>query len=86
MKHPTQPLERDAHGALRFKRNEIVRYLLDQGGIDMNALAVLPFSPEDRQQFAQLIGYSLVGYGELSYVDKKAWNRAAGRVRKGKKR
>jgi len=26
------------------------------------------FSQEDREQFAQLIGYSLSGFGELSYV------------------
>lgn len=39
----------------------------------MNKLAMLDFSKEDRQQFAQLIGYSLDGYGELSYVDDDAY-------------
>lgn len=77
MKHPTQPLKKDKHGVLRFKENAIVNYLLDNGGIDMNKLAVLPFSQEDREQFAQLIGYSLSGYGELSYVGEDAYSTAA---------
>lgn len=68
-----QPLYTDERGVLRFKANAIVRYLLDFGGIDMNKLAVLPFSDEDRQQFAQLIGYSLGGYGDLSYVTADAY-------------
>lgn len=65
---PLQPLIRDAMGCDRFKENQIVSHLLKHGGIDMNALACMPFSVEDREQFAQLIGYSLDGFGELSYV------------------
>lgn len=77
MNHPTQPLEKDEHGVLRFKSNKIVRYLLDNGGIDMNHLAVKNFSEDDRQQFAQLIGYSLSGYGDLSYVSDEAYAASA---------
>lgn len=51
------------------KQNEIVRYLLDAGPFDMNQLAALPFSQDDRNQFAQLIGYSVDGFAELSYAD-----------------
>lgn len=70
MKHPIQPLEKDELGTLRFKKNHIVEYLLDNGGIDMNTIARKNFTNEDRQQFAQLIGYSLSGYSELrGYVD-----------------
>lgn len=68
MNHPIQPLEADKQHSFRFKENKIVKHLLDHGGIDMNALAMLDFSVEDREQFAQLIGYSLAGFGELSYV------------------
>lgn len=75
-KHPIQPLELDQHQRLRFKENAIVRYLLDNGGIDMNKLAVLEFSQEDREQFAQLIGYSFDGFGELSYVSDATYNAA----------
>lgn len=77
MNHPIQPLALDEHGVLRFKQNAIVRYLLDHGGIDMNALAVLPFENVDREQFAQLIGYSLGGFGDLSYVSEETYETAA---------
>lgn len=67
-KHPIQPLIRDEQGVVRFKANAIVEYLLQNGGIDMNRLATLPFPPEDREHFAQLIGYSWSGASDLSYM------------------
>lgn len=76
MKHPVQPLDLDEHGVLRFKANAIVRFLLDAGPFDMNKLAMMNFSQEDREQFAQLIGYSLSGFGELSYVSDETYDRA----------
>lgn len=79
MKNPIQPLAKDATGVLRFKGNAIVQHLLDTHPmIGMNQLAALDFTDDDRQQFAQLIGYSLSGYGELqSYVDDEAYTAAA---------
>lgn len=71
MKQPMQPIERDPSGVIRFKKNEIVRYLLDRGFVTMNDLAILPFSKEDREQFAQLIGYSVSGISDLSYVSEE---------------
>jgi len=71
MTSPMQPLIVDSHGTVRFQRNKIVEYLLDNGGIDLNQIARLPFTQEDREQFAQLIGYSLKGFHELSYVSDK---------------
>jgi len=38
----------------------------------MSKIAVMDFTADDRRQFAQLIGYSLRGYSELSYVDDDA--------------
>jgi hypothetical protein len=75
-KHPIQPLVKDEKGVPRFKKNKIVEYLLDQGPFDMNHLAVQQFSQEDHEQFAQLIGYSLGGFGELSYVSDDVYNAA----------
>ena len=73
-KHPTQPLATDAHGVMRFKRNSIVQYLLESHPYcDMNMLACMEFSKDDRQQLAQLTGYSLSGYGDLPYVDDHAY-------------
>lgn len=80
-KHPIQPLAPDEHGTLRFKENKIVRHLLDWAsprGMGLNQFAMMDFSADDRQQFAQLIGYSLDGYGSLrSYVDDEAYYTAA---------
>lgn len=76
MRHPVQPLEKDPNDILRFKKNAIVRYLLDAGPFDMNHLACIDFSQEDSEQFAQLIGYSLGGFGELSYVSNETYSRA----------
>jgi len=76
MKHPIQPLEKDKHDRLRFKRNEIVCKLLEEGPFDMNAIARWDVSRDDRIQFAQLIGYSLGGFGELSYVDDETYGSA----------
>lgn len=75
-KHPIQPLERDTRGVIRFKSNAIVRHLLDHGGINMNDIARLEFSQEDREQFAQLIGYSHSGSGDLGYVSDEVWEAA----------
>jgi len=79
--HPIQPLVSDKVGTTRFKENAIVSYLIDiatQKGIaDMNSLAIMNFSNEDREQFAQLIGYSLDGFGELSYVSDETYDLAA---------
>lgn len=76
MKHPIQPLLTDESGVKRFKANEIVRYLLDEGGIDLNSIAVKDFSREDREQFAQLIGYSWSGACDLSYMSDEVLDAA----------
>jgi hypothetical protein len=79
VKNPIQPLATDAQGVVRFKANKIVQHLLDtHPTCDMNALAVLDFTDDDRQQFAQLIGYSLSGYCSLTrYVDDASYYAAA---------
>jgi len=75
---PIQPIEEDSHGHPRFKENKIVTYLLETGGLDLNDLASarIEFPEEDWEQFAQLIGYSLHGFGTLSYVTDETYNAA----------
>ena len=76
-KHPIQPVETDAHGTLRFKRNAIVGKLLElcsARGFGLNEIAAGRFDQDDRVQFAQLIGYSVSGFGDLGYVDTDTWN------------
>jgi len=69
-KHPIQPFIIDSQGVLRFKKNKIVDFLLDNGGIDLNRLWRLwgsgLFPIEDMEQFYQLIGYSISGFNEMS--------------------
>jgi len=73
-KHPIQPLELDENKVLRFKENKIVSFLLDNGPYNMDYLARKEFSQGDREQFAQLIGYSHSGAGDLSYMSDKVLN------------
>lgn len=74
--HPMQPVVMDGD-VVRFRRNAIVCALLDAGPLNMNTLAAMDFPREDREQFAQLIGYSVSGYSELSYVSDASYARAA---------
>lgn len=68
---PMQPIVLDKSGVVRFRRNAMVRFLLDwatERGMGLSELAMQEFSVSDREQFAQLIGYSVSGFGGLSYV------------------
>jgi hypothetical protein len=74
VKHPLQPIIFDKRGVGRFKKNKIVDFLYDWAqsrGMGMNELAMMDFDKNERWQFAQLIGYSVSGIGDLSYHDKK---------------
>ena len=64
--HPLQPIALDAHGVARFKKNHIVEFPR--------------FQPEDWEQLAQLIGYSVSGFGDLSYVSNGARDEADAKV------
>jgi hypothetical protein len=66
---PPQPLYRDPQGVIRFRANAVVRHLLDRGGLTLNDLPWGDFPQEDVDQFHQLIGYSLAGYGDLAGSD-----------------
>ena len=76
MKHPIQKIH-TVDGVVRFVENPIVRALLDDGPFSLNDIATWNVSREDREQFAQLIGYSVKGAGELNYVSDTVFNCAA---------
>lgn len=65
MHHPIQPIEKDSNGIVRFRGNSIVAFLAKDR---LNELARMEFPDEDWEQLAQLIGYSLSGFGDLCYV------------------
>lgn len=73
---PMQPIYEDENGTVRFQKNSIVDYLIENGNIDLNQIATIDAPREDREQFAQLIGYSLGGYSELSYVSNESYETA----------
>lgn len=73
---PLQPMSLDEHGVMRFEANAIVEFLLDRSSYDMNSLTVQGFSEKDWEQFAALIGYSVSGWGGLSYVSTAQCNKA----------
>jgi hypothetical protein len=83
-RQPIQPLEIDDNNVLRFRPNKLVQFLLDNNGkIDMNMLASIDFPREDREQFAQLIGYSHSGFADLGYVTDETYLAAAKMHEKG---
>lgn len=70
-KHPMQPIVWATDGCIRFKQNKIIDYLFTSGKMNLNAIACMDFPNEDRVQLAQLLGYSVSGFGDLSYIPKK---------------
>lgn len=78
--YPMQPIILDPNGRKRFESNPIIEMLVDEGSIDLNRIAVWcavnEIDHKYRQQLAQLIGYSVSGYGTLSYVSDESYKRA----------
>lgn len=76
MSRPMQPMFVDQAGGARFVENTIVRFLLDEASAgrkcDLNRLATRNFPQADWEQFYQLIGYSLRGYHELSFISDES--------------
>lgn len=62
--HPMQPVVL-VDGVPRFKQNAIVRFLLDEGPFNLDALSRLHFTPEDYTHLMQLLGTSVSAYGDL---------------------
>jgi hypothetical protein len=81
---PIQPIITDEDGTPRFRQNKVVRYLLDHGGLSMDALYdALPGCEEDWEQFAQLIGYTVSGFGDLDYARPETYEAASLMAREG---
>jgi hypothetical protein len=75
-----QPVVIAEDGYVRFQGNKLVRHLLDwasERGCSLNDLSLLDGIPRsDWEQFAQLIGYSVSGFGSLSYVRGSTYDKA----------
>ena len=75
-----RPMILDEQGTLRFRENAIVCHLLDDGPFTMNDLAVGDYSIADREEFLMLIGYSVEGFSEISYVTDATFKRVSRRT------
>lgn len=71
-----QKIYLDDNGTVRFKGNKIVRFLLEAGPYDLNTLSLMNFDNDDWNQFAQLIGYSICGFSDLSYANEDIVDKA----------
>ena len=83
IRHPMQPVVWDGKGVIRFQPNPIVQFLLkwaSEHGMDLNDLTWMSedmgWTRNDWEHFAQLHGYSVSGWGSLSYVRDETWTRA----------
>jgi len=77
MKHPLQSIEASTNSAgnptYRFTENKLVRILFrTHPNLDMNMLMEIDDSSGDLEQLAQLIGYTVSGFSELTYVSDEA--------------
>lgn len=78
--NPMQPIVLASDGCIRFKSNSIVDRLLKESqerGFGLNELCCQEFPQEDWDQFNQLIGYSVSGYGDLSLVSDESKMRSS---------
>lgn len=74
-----QPVVKAADGTIRFKENKIISDMLElcqKHGFGLNEIAMGDYEKDDRSQLMQLIGYSVSGYGNLSYSRAKHVMRA----------
>ena len=89
--HPMQPLERDPKDdRFHFKPNGIIQFLMNharENGMSLSLLADMPWPKEDWDQFYQLLGFDLDGYGTSSLVSDGAKDlaEAAERLMRGGK-
>ncbi len=68
--HPMQPVIRD-DGVSRFKPNLVVAFLYDAAKRELGGFVEVNFHDDDRAQFAQLIGYRVDAFCDLSFVSEE---------------
>ena len=76
--YPMQPIYLDKDQRPRFEKNPIVDMLCEKHGLNDIAWWWFENNVEQRyiEQFYQLIGYSVSGYGTLSQVSDESYYRA----------
>ena len=73
-----QPVYIDKHGTKRLHRNKVVDFLYEfakSRGMGLNELGMMEFPRADREQFYQMLGYSVCGYSEIENGDEERWRK-----------
>lgn len=72
---PMQPIYIDNKGVARFQSNKIVDWLFVTQKISLNEISAMCQNSKipkvDQMQFWQMLGYSVSGFGDLSFADKE---------------
>ncbi|BAO89009.1 hypothetical protein [Caballeronia cordobensis] len=71
--HPLQQVYVDDTGEPRFRANAIVQHLLTHGSIRWDQILRMDFSLADREQIAQMLGYSIERYNELHWISQESF-------------
>ena len=78
--YPMQPVYLDKDGVARFKANAVVDWLFRSNGMDLNRIPTDALDVGDVEVFWQMLGYSVSGYGDLSFVRDETVARADAEV------
>lgn len=80
--YPMQPIYLDKDQRPRFEKNPIVDMLCEKHGLNDIAVWWVKNDVEQKyiEQFYQLIGYSVGGYGTLSQVSDESYYRATDKL------
>lgn len=77
---PMQPIVIAEDGVARFQANRIIADLWKSGAFSLNDIGIKAaegaYTEAEQMQLAQLIGYSVSGFGDLSYADREVVRRA----------
>lgn len=87
---PMQPIVLASDGVVRFQENRIVSRLVkaaEKGQrLNINDIAICAaqgmYTDAEQMQLAQLIGYNVSGFGDLSYADRRVVKRADDKAQK----
>jgi hypothetical protein len=85
---PLQPIVLD-DGKARFVSNKVIVWMMEElrrKGTTLNDYPFEVFPIADIEQFYQLIGYSISGFGELSVVTTETFDRAERKAATAKSR
>ena len=85
-----QPIAPDSHGVARFRENDVIRWLVDVKGVNLNEVSRVAQTEEfdryDVAQFWQMLGYSVSGYGDISFIPKSVVEKADSKVEEMRKK